>query len=42
LDTAEGAHRTDVVKVTVDTITYLDGVYSKSTPPAARSAAFRR
>jgi len=32
------------VKVTVDTITCLDGVYSNSTrtPPAARSAAFLR
>lgn len=41
-DTAEGAHTTNVVKVTVDTITCLDGVYSNSTPPAARSAAFLR
>lgn len=41
-DTAEGAHTTDVVKVTVDTITCLDGVYSNSTQPAARSAAFLR
>ena len=41
-DTAEGAHRTDVVKVTVDTITCLDGVYSNSTPPAPRSASFPR
>src|ERR1700687_2675341 len=43
-DRAEGAHTTDVVKVTVDTITCLDGVYSNSTPrpPAARSAAFLR
>jgi len=41
-DTAEGAHRTDVIKVTVDTITCLDGMYSYSTPPAARSATFLR
>ncbi len=43
-DTAEGAHTTAVVKVTVDTITCLDAVYSNSTPrpPAARSAAFLR
>jgi hypothetical protein len=43
-DTAEGAHTTDVIKVTVDTITCLDGAYSNSTPrpPAARSAALLR
>lgn len=43
-DTAEGAHTTDVVKVTVDTITCLDGVYPNSTPtrPAAGSAALLR
>lgn len=43
-DTAEAVHTTDVVKVTVDTITCLDGVYSNPTPtaPAARSAAFVR
>jgi hypothetical protein len=43
-DTAEGAHTTDVVEVTVDTITCLDGVHSNSTPtpPTARSAALLR
>jgi hypothetical protein len=41
-DTAEGAHRTDVIKVSVDTITCLDGVYSNSTPPDARSATLLR
>ena len=33
-DTAEGAHTTNVVKVTVDMITCVDGAYANSTPPA--------
>jgi hypothetical protein len=38
-DTAEGAHTTNVVRVTVDTITCVDGVYANSTPSAAAAAA---
>jgi hypothetical protein len=30
LDTAEGAHTTDVIKVSVDKITCLDGEYSRA------------
>jgi hypothetical protein len=45
-DTAEGAHTTNVVKVTVDMITCVDGAHANSTPPAAaasaRSAGFPR
>ena len=33
-DTAEGAHTTNVVRVTVDMITCVDGAYANSTPPA--------
>jgi hypothetical protein len=38
-ETAEGAHRTNVVKVTVDTITCVDGAYANSPPPAAAASA---
>jgi len=35
LDTAEGAHTTDVIKVRVDKITCLDGEDSPTTPASA-------
>jgi hypothetical protein len=37
-DTAEGAHTTNVVKVTVDMITCVDGAYANSPPPAAAAS----
>jgi hypothetical protein len=38
-DTAEGAHTTNVVRVTVAMITCVDGAYAKSPLPAAAAFA---
>jgi hypothetical protein len=38
-DTADGAHTTNVVEVTVDMITCVEGAYANSPPPAAAASA---